>query len=82
MAQGVNDPDYLCEGAGSLPGLVQWVKDPAWLQLWCRSQLWLRFSPSPGNFHMPLGWPKKKKKKKKKERKARTYRIGAEWVWG
>ena len=36
------------------------------LQLQCRSQLWLRFNPWPGNFHMPLLWLFKKKKKKKK----------------
>ena len=41
------------------------LKDLALLQLWCRSQLWLRFSPWPGNFHMPQMWLGKKKKKKK-----------------
>ena len=29
-----------------------WVKDPALLQLWSRSKLWLGFDPQPGNFHM------------------------------
>ena len=41
--------------------MVQWVKDPALLQLQCRSQLWLGFSPWPGNFHMLWMQPKKKK---------------------
>ena len=43
--------------------LVQWVKDLALLQLWCRLQL--RFDLWRGNFHVPS--VKKKKKKKKKE---------------
>ena len=30
----------------------QQVKDPALLQLWRRSQLWLRFNPCPKNFHI------------------------------
>ena len=32
---------------GSIPSLVQWVKDPV------LPQLWLGFSPWPRNFHMP-----------------------------
>ena len=50
--------------ASSIPGLVQWGKDPTLLQLW------LRFDPWPGNFHMPrVGILKKKKKERKKEKK-------------
>ena len=30
-------------GTGSIPSLVQWVKDPLLPQLWCRSE-----APSPG----------------------------------
>ena len=41
---------------------MQWVKDLTLPQLWCRLQLQCRFSPWPGNFHMPQVWAKKKKK--------------------
>ena len=62
MVQGVNSLACLCGGAGLIPGLVQWVKDPALLLLWRhRSQLWLRFDPRPGNFCMPWVWLKKRK---------------------
>ena len=43
--------------------LVQWVKDLALPQLWCRWQLWLRFDPWPRNFHMPQVQGGKKKEK-------------------
>ena len=63
----------------SIPGLAQWVKDPAW----CRLQMWLRSgiavavayagscssdsTPSLGTSVCPECNPKKKKKKKKKK---------------
>ena len=47
-----------------VPTVVQWVKDLAFLQLWHRSQLWLRFAPWPGNFHMLWVQPKNKNKNK------------------
>ena len=41
--------------------VVQRVKDLALKQMWCRSQLWLRYAPWPENFHMLWVQPKKKK---------------------
>ena len=67
VGPGGNDLACLCGDAGSIPGLVQWVRDPVLLQLWHRLQLQLRCDPWPGNFHMP--WEQSKQKKRKKERK-------------
>ena len=33
----LRSPHCLCSASGLIPGLVQWIKDPALLQLWCRS---------------------------------------------
>ena len=48
----VDDLACLC-GASLMPGPAQGVKDPALLQLWCRSKLQLRFNPLPRNCPMP-----------------------------
>ena len=69
MAQWVNDPACLCEGAGSIPSPAQWVKDPALLQLRYKLQLWLGFSPWPGNLHVLPERPKKKEKKESKRKR-------------
>ena len=50
-----------CRGSGLIPSLVQYVKDLVLLLLWHRSQLWLGFSPWPGNFHKLRVCPPPKK---------------------
>ena len=57
-----------------VPTVAQWVKDLALPQLWCRSQLELRFYPWPGNFRMLWVWPKKEKPKQNQNN---TYWSGA-----
>ena len=44
-----------------VPTVIQWVKDPALLQLW------LRFDPWPRNFHILQVWLKNKERKKEKK---------------
>ena len=55
----------LHEGLGLIPSPGQCVKDQELPQLWHKLQLWLEFSPWPGNFHMPHATAEKENKKRK-----------------
>ena len=58
------------QDAGSIPGPEPWVKEPAFVQLWPGSKLWLSSDPWPAK-SICLRVAKKVKKKKKKKKKKR-----------
>ena len=61
MVQGVKNLTAAVQVAANVqvqsPAGSRRLKHLALPLLWCRSQLWLRFSPWPGNFHVAWVWP-------------------------
>ena len=69
MAQRAKNPTSVHGDAGSIPGLIQEIKDLAYLWLWCRPATAALIRPLAQKLPYAGCGPKKKRKKKKKKKK-------------
>ena len=69
MAQRLTNPTCIHEAMGSIPGLVQWVKDPVLLWLWCRLAATALIRPLAWEPPYAVGAAQEHKKDKKKKKK-------------
>ena len=84
MVQRVKNPTAVARLAVEVwvqsPAWCRELKDPALLQLWHRSQLRLRFSPWPGNFHMLWEQPFKNKQTNKQKNRPKLKQFSGGFV--
>ena len=70
----------ICEYVNSIPGLTQWVKDLAWLWLWCRLAAAAPIRPLAWELPHAVGAALKKTKNKTKQKNyevtLHTYKNG------
>ena len=64
VAKWVKNLTAVVEVQVQFPAWCLGLRDPALLQLWHRSQLWLTFNAWPGNFHMPQAQAFKKERER------------------
>ena len=69
----VMNPTINCEDASLIPGLSQWVKDPALLWLWCRPAAAALIQPQAQELPYATDVALKKAKKTNKQRNIYIY---------